>query len=82
MVLGSGTTFQVAKRLGRKATFIEDDLDELRGEDVITTDEGGYEIKASSDEWSAVSKAIVKRIAQLGYDDGTVSVEEVMDELF
>ena len=82
MVLGAGTTFQIAKRLSRKATFLEDDLNDMRGEDVLTTDEGGYEIKASSDEWNTVSKAIVKRIAQLGYDDGTVSVEEVMDELF
>lgn len=82
MLLGSATTFEIAKHLGRKSTFIEDDLDYLLGEDVITSDEGGYEIKASADEWRTVSKAIAKRIGQLGYDDGTVSVEEVMEELF
>lgn len=82
MFLGCATTFEIAKHLGRKSTFIEDDIDQLLGESVIRSDDGGYEIKASADEWSTVSKAIAKRIGQLGYDDGTVSVEEIMEELF
>ena len=80
MFLGSATTFEIAKHLGRKTSFIEFDLDYLLGEDVITSDEGGYQIKASADEWYTVSKAIAKRIGQLAIDDGTVSIEQVMEE--
>jgi hypothetical protein len=81
MLQGPGTTFTLAKRLGKRSSMIEDDLGSLLGEGVIGMDEGGYTLNASATEWDRVAAAITRRIRQLKYEE-TVNIEDVADLLF
>jgi Restriction endonuclease len=81
MINGSGTTFSIAKRLGKRQSMIEDDLNELVGEGVLGMDDGGYCLSASSEEVQRVLYAIDQRIVKLGYE-GELEVGDVADYLF
>jgi hypothetical protein len=81
MINGSGTTFAIAKRLGKRQSLLEEPLNELVAEGVLGLDEGSYCLAASADEVNRVRNAIEKRIAKLGYE-GELEFTDVVDHLF
>jgi hypothetical protein len=81
MINGSGTTFAIAKRLGKRQSLLEEPLSDLVAEGVLDVDDDGYYLAASADELNRVRDAIEKRIAKLGYE-GELEFTDVMDHLF
>jgi hypothetical protein len=78
---GSGTTFAIAKRLGKRQSMLEEPLNDLLGESVLDLDDGGFCLSASAVEAYRVRSAIEKRIGQLGYE-GELELADVVDHLF
>ena len=81
MINGSGTTFAIAKRLGKRQSLLEEPLSDLVAEGVLDVDDDGYYLAASANELNRVRDAIEKRIAKLGYE-GELEFTDVMDHLF
>jgi hypothetical protein len=81
MINGSGTTFAIAKRLGKRQSLLEEPLDDLVAEGVLDLDDGGYCLSASAVEVARVRSAIETRIAKLGYGD-ELEFADVVDHLF
>lgn len=81
MINGSGTTFAIAKRLGRRQSLLEESLNDLVAEGVLDLDDGGYCLSVSAVEVGRVRNAIESRIAKLGYGD-ELEFADVVDHLF
>ena len=81
MINGSGTTFTIAKRLGKRQSMLEEPLNDLLGEGVLDMNDGGYCLSVSAGEVYRVRRAIQKRIGQLGYES-ELELADVVDHLF
>ena len=81
MINGSGTTFAIAKRLGKRQSLLEEPLNNLVAEGVLDVDDGGYNLAASVGEVNRLRTAIERRIAKLGYE-GQLEFADVIDHLF
>lgn len=72
---------RIAARIGRKVTYLQEDLDSMVEEDLLYVDEDGYCLDSIAAAWSRIKSEAEDRIETLDYA-GELSIEHVVKGLF